>query len=575
MSSEGQRVHPLEKPSVFVLALLVSFIVVLGVACLIAYNTYNDAINHTIRSNGIRADLLAKIILEYQRATIGVIRSYGSRQLLVDSVKKKNFEEAISHLSSLVKNNPEIEMTFITDPGGTLWANFPIFKEAFKQNLSYRDWYKGVSKEWTPYVSGVYRMIVGEKELAVSVCSPIRDKKGKVIGILAVTQTTGFFKKIFNEIELDVDAKITLIDQEGHIIYTNRFPYKREVVDYPSFEFVKKAMGGEKGNVEIRDTSDGDKIKYVSFAPIRGIGWSVIVEKAKSDVLRSEFTDFLQTGIISILAFTVILLSLVYLRGKFRQMAALKALSEQLAMTNEQCLIEIGERKRTEDALRKTEKQLRLISAQRLTAQEQESKRIAAEIHDSIGAALSAIRFKVDNIIEQMEQGTAARESLTGILPTVQQAINESRRMQANLRPSILDDLGILPTIEWQCREYQRMYPHIRVEKQIDVKEDKVPDSLKSVIYRISQEALNNIAKHSKADLVILSLQKTGNPIELVIQDNGQGFDVKETLSKESYKRGLGLSSMRERAELSGGSFNIESIRGKGTTIRVSWPNEQ
>jgi len=99
-----------------------------------------------------------------------------------------------------------------------------------------------------------------------------------------------------------------------------------------------------------------------------------------------------------------------------------------------------------------------------------------------------------------------------------------------------------------------------------------VPHSLKTVIYRISQEALNNIAKHSKADLVTLSLRKTDGPIELTVQDNGQGFDVEEIFSMESYKKGLGFGSMRERTELSGGSFTIESIQGKGTTIHASWP---
>jgi signal transduction histidine kinase len=374
---------------------------------------------------------------------------------------------------------------------------------------------------------------------------------------------------------LGVDTKITLIDQEGHIIYTNRFPYKKEVVDYPSFEFTKKAMGGEKGNVEIRDPSDGDKIKYVSFAPIQGIGWSVIVEKAKSEVLQSEFTDLLQTGIISLLAFTVVFLGLVYLRGKFRQMAALRTLNEQLAMANKQCIIEISERKRTGEALHEKENQLRAISAHRLTTQEQERKRIASEIHDSIGATLSAVKFKLDSTIQQLEQGIETGESLKGLLPAVQRAIDESRRIQANLRPSMLDDLGILPTIDWYCREFQNMHSHIRIEKRIDMSEDKVPDSLKTVIYRISQEALNNIAKHSKANLGTLSLQRVGDSIELAVQDNGQGFDVKETLAKGGSKRGLGLVSMRERAELSGGSFNIESIRGKGTTIRVSWPIEQ
>lgn len=81
---------------------------------MIAYNTYNNAINRTIRSNETRADLVAKIILEHQRATIGVIRSYGNRPSLMDSVRRKNLEQVVIHLSSLVKNNPEIEMIFIT-----------------------------------------------------------------------------------------------------------------------------------------------------------------------------------------------------------------------------------------------------------------------------------------------------------------------------------------------------------------------------------------------------------------------------------------------------------------------------
>jgi signal transduction histidine kinase len=544
MAFRSERVYSLEKPTIFISALLVSFLVVFGVACWIAYDTYQNAIIRTIRSNGVRANLLAKIILEHQRATIGVIRSYGNRPLLVDAVRNKDFEEAFFHLSSLVKNNPEVEMAFITNPGGTLWANFPIFKEVFKQNFSNREWYKGLTKEWAPYVSGVYKMIVGEKELAVSVCCPIRDERGKVIGILAATQTTVFFQKIINEIGLDADVKITLIDQDRHIIYSNRFLYKKEVSDYPSFWFVRKVMEGEKGDVEIRDYSDGNKSKYMSFAPIQDIGWSVVVEKGKAEVFRSEFRYFILIVAVSSLVFILILFFLVYLRQRHRQIAALR---------------ESGSR-------------LRHLASQLLSAQEQERKRIAHELHDSVGASLSAVRFKIENAIHQVKQGDPTAEFLKTLLPSIQQTVEESRRIQANLRPSMLDDLGVLPTIEWFCREFQKMYSHIRIEKCIDLAEDKVPDPLKTVIYRISQEALNNVAKHSQADLVILSLQKKADLIELVIQDNGQGFNVEETLSKENYKRGLGISSMRERAELSGGSFTIESSAGKGTTLRVSWP---
>ena len=91
------------------------------------------------------------------------------------------------------------------------------------------------------------------------------------------------------------------------------------------------------------------------------------------------------------------------------------------------------------------------------------------------------------------------------------------------------------------------------------------------MIFRIAQEALNNVAKHSKADLAHLTLRKTDDKIHLIIQDNGQAFDVEKALSIESSRRGFGLTSMRERVEISGGSFAIESAKGKGTTITASW----
>ncbi len=159
MPFKNLRIYPPEKSSTFLISLFVSFVLIFGVASLIAYHFYSNATRYAIRSNQAKANLVAKLMMEHQRAAIGVIRSYGSRPLLINSVKNKNLKEVIRHLASLVKDNPEIEMTFITDPVGTLWANFPIFNEALNQNLSYRDWYKGVSREWMPYVSTAGRAL--------------------------------------------------------------------------------------------------------------------------------------------------------------------------------------------------------------------------------------------------------------------------------------------------------------------------------------------------------------------------------------------------------------------------------
>jgi signal transduction histidine kinase len=219
-----------------------------------------------------------------------------------------------------------------------------------------------------------------------------------------------------------------------------------------------------------------------------------------------------------------------------------------------------------EERLRESEKRIRFLAAQCLTAQETERKRIAGELHDSIAASLTAVKFRIERTIGQMEQDAVTARPLKDLVPIVGQAIGEVRRIMADLRPSVLDDFGIVATLNWVCREWEKTYSHITVEKQVEISEGEIPDFLKAVIYRISQEALNNIAKHSEACQVGFSLRKERRRIELTIRDNGHGVDL------DHVRRGLGLSTMRERAEYSGGAFDIESTVGKGTTIRVSWP---
>lgn len=240
-------------------------------------------------------------------------------------------------------------------------------------------------------------------------------------------------------------------------------------------------------------------------------------------------------------------------------------------------LEDVTERKRAEEALQASEKQLRQLSSQLMAAQENERKRIAAELHDGLQQFLTGIKFKVEVFLQEIRNSGIKAETkpLEAVIPIIQESVREIRRIQTNLRPAILDDLGILAAISWFCREYEATYPGIHIEKKIDMQEDEVPEPFKVVIYRILQEALNNISKHSGAGLVHLFFRKTNGKMEMDIQDNGQGFDLQNAFSEETPLRGLGLASMRERAEHSGGSFSIESMKGKGTHIRASWPLEE
>ena len=234
---------------------------------------------------------------------------------------------------------------------------------------------------------------------------------------------------------------------------------------------------------------------------------------------------------------------------------------------------DVTERKRAEQAVLESREALHKLSARLMSAQESERQRVANELHDSIGQTLSAVKFMVERAIaEQASRGEQVNGStLQTVVPMLQDAVEEVRRISMALRPTTLDDLGLIATIAWFVREFQAAYPFIKVERQIEVEEFEVPEVLKTNIFRILQEAMNNAAKHSEAKRIWVTLRMLLGDLQLLIRDNGIGFD-QETLRGPSSAGGFGLISMRERAELFGGSLIITSVEHEGTLIHAGWP---
>jgi PAS domain S-box-containing protein len=249
-----------------------------------------------------------------------------------------------------------------------------------------------------------------------------------------------------------------------------------------------------------------------------------------------------------------------------RSLSAIDSLSEAMILGS---VVDVTAQKNAEDALRCSERELSALSEKLLLAQEAERKRIAMELHDGIGQTLSAIKFGVENALQEHGEKTPQQNGkyLNSVIDKLRDAINEVRSISMGLRPSMLDDLGLVATIGWFCREFQSIYPTIRIEKRVNIEEGEISDVLKIVVFRILQESLNNIGKHAAASTVSVELARTGDTLKLRIEDDGRG------ISSKAFRlgKGLGLSSMKERSKLSSGSFTVDTTPGTGTVIQVVW----
>jgi PAS domain S-box-containing protein len=226
---------------------------------------------------------------------------------------------------------------------------------------------------------------------------------------------------------------------------------------------------------------------------------------------------------------------------------------------------DITEQKKGESILIESQKQLRALTQRIDAIAEEERTNIAREIHDELGHLLTAIKFDVEGLINKPDLSIAfVKSELRDMISMIDALIDTVRKIASELRPGILDHLGLFPAIEWQIRQLQKRskigceYKHHEMDITFDKNET-------NIIYRIMQEILTNVARHSKANKLSVSLSKKDDLFILTATDNGIGFELTESKNEVSF----GLMGMRERAMSIGGEIKIESAPGKGTTVTL------
>ena len=238
--------------------------------------------------------------------------------------------------------------------------------------------------------------------------------------------------------------------------------------------------------------------------------------------------------------------------------------------------VDITERKRIEQQVRRHQKDLRELSSRVLHAQEKERERIAHELHDDLGQALTAIRINLVELEMDVNQSDLDRitERIDDSKSLIESSLNQIRRLAHELRPSLLDDLGLTSAVRWYVNQFQRRLG-LDLEFTASGDQQRIAREVEIVVYRIIQEACTNIAKHADATRVAIQLDFSPDQLSVTIEDNGKGFLIPthENNNKPT-EQGFGLLGMQERAHTIGGSLDIESAPGRGTKIRLSLPKE-
>jgi len=208
--------------------------------------------------------------------------------------------------------------------------------------------------------------------------------------------------------------------------------------------------------------------------------------------------------------------------------------------------------------------ELRNLAGLLENAREEERKRLSRELHDEVGQSMSAMLVELGRLEAVLPQDESVRARLSSFRKQAESSVRSIRDMALLLRPSMLDDLGLVAALKWQGREVARRTGlHVRVDAE-DAS-DQLPDSHRTCIYRVVQEALNNCAKHSKASSVRVALKQSPEVLEVSIADDGIGFEP-------STEKGLGLLGMEERVTRLNGSIRVESGKGQGTVLTVHIP---
>lgn len=413
--------------------------------------------------------------------------------------------------------------------------------------------------------------------------SPVLLEDDRAAGVLlAQIDLTRPDLNLFSLERLSESVHIELVGANGLILAANEPGAGRTSAHAEAVATLSSQ--GRSGDAIHRQLNEGTQNHDTfGYAPISMVpGWGVVVEPRDGGVLAVTGDTQRRLFLFSLVAL-VASLAIAWLgaRRLLKPLRAVAARAAQMAEGDLSTPVALGRRDEV-GALAQALETLRRLGATRgrlvgrlLVRQEGELQHIARELHEETVQSLAALALGLDSPEDELVSAKKpTRERLTRSRTLALALMQDLRRLAVDLRPPALNDLGLAPALQ-SYAESRLSQKGVRVRFDASGRETRSSSLIETSLYRVAQEAIDNIAIHAEASSVAITLRSDGPVLTLVVEDDGKGFEPAEVLADPDVVRGLGILSMRERVALAGGTFSVESAPGRGTRVRAETPLEK
>jgi signal transduction histidine kinase len=486
-----------------------------------------------------------------------------------------------------LKRVPDLVTDFTSDGGiiildakGFVSVTEPLRPDLIGQDFSQEPYFKEALALRTSTFSDIIKE-PGSGEDIIVIAVPIEKSNGDFVGVIAGRFYLSF-QRLGQEIQklrVGEEGTAYLVDRTGRLIY---HPISNLIgTDFSSREAVKQLQQGDLvGAVTSRENGQPNTVEGYAVVEVTGWGlvigepWTQVVEPAQN-ALR-PVAIVLVVGLVTVAAFVSLGVQAVTdpiqnLVMQTRQVTA-GDYDAQVMLSRIKEIRELGMAfNEMVEQIRKYRAGVRQYVADITQSQEEERKRIARELHDDTVQSLIAIGQRIELIKEMLDDPIEARPRLSELRTMVTGAIASVRQFSRDLRPLALEDLGLVAAMQYLVNQLAQN-EGIDVNFKVEGAAEGLPADMEVAIYRILQEALNNVKKHADATEVDVLAQFKEKEIELTVQDNGRGFVVPASITDFATSGGFGVMGLQERAQLFGGHIVIVSQPFEGTTIRMVMP---